>query len=551
LLQALGYAEIAGGERQAYITEGDQLYTVREGDSFAGKYKLLKLTPSLVEIENKDSHTTTQLPFSHRAAEVLKPDTPTLETIATRLENLERRFESLEKRVGTFLASNTPLTTLPLPTNAPRRLDELLREFGFSSQAAQSLILNEEADIYLTKLDGSASRKITRIRGMPAWPRWSADGRVMGLMLPEPALDSAIFQDFSTSADSLHSLLVDGEKTPTEANYLLSLSERLGLTRDWVIHDTAGVVQKGGVHPLKLSGGQTSTVGLVPTKDGGRSVVLVMLPYGELSRYDTKSHAALPYLKGVSAEGMDFSRDGEWLTYVSYPEGTLWREQVDGKERLQLTPPSLRASSPRWSPDGKQVVFSATTSGTPWSLFIVPIDGGSPQQLTTGEHNESDANWSPDGNALMFSTMYGLGGAGTAIYVLDLKSKQISQLPGSEGMYGPRWSLDGRFVAASTVGSRTLELYDFESKNWSEVASIPATWKVWSRDGSCIYFDVNSSRDPAIYRLRISDHKLERVANLKGFRRLPAFGPWFTLAPDDSPIIARETDSQEIYALDW
>jgi Tol biopolymer transport system component len=147
--------------------------------------------------------------------------------------------------------------------------------------------------------------------------------------------------------------------------------------------------------------------------------------------------------------------------------------------------------------------------------------------------------------------MYGLGGAGAAIYLLDLKSKQISQLPGSEGMYGPRWSLDGRFVVASTVGSRTLELYDFESKNWSEVASIPANWKVWSKDGSCVYFDVNSSPDPAIYRLRISDHKLERVANLKGFRRLPAFGPWFTLAPDDSPIIARETDSQEIYALDW
>jgi Tol biopolymer transport system component len=151
----------------------------------------------------------------------------------------------------------------------------------------------------------------------------------------------------------------------------------------------------------------------------------------------------------------------------------------------------------------------------------------------------------------MFSSTYGQGGVAAAIYVLDLKSNRTSQLPGSEGMYSPRWSLDGRFVVASTVGSRRLEVYDSETKNWSEVANLPATWKVWSKDGKYIYFDIGPSSDPAIYRLRISDHKLERVANLKGFRRLPTFGSWFTLAPDDSLIIARDTDSQEIYALDW
>jgi Tol biopolymer transport system component len=151
----------------------------------------------------------------------------------------------------------------------------------------------------------------------------------------------------------------------------------------------------------------------------------------------------------------------------------------------------------------------------------------------------------------MFSSTYGQGGVAAAIYVLDLKSNRTSQLPGSEGMYSPRWSLDGRSVVASTVGSRRLEVYDFETKNWSEVANLPATWKVWSKDGKYIYFDIGPSSDLAIYRLRIRDHKLERVANLKGFRRLPTFGSWFTLAPDDSLIISRDTDSQEIYALDW
>jgi len=550
-LQALGYTEMAGGNRQAYIAEGDQLYMVREGESFAGRYKLLKLTPNLVEIENQDLHTAIQLSFNPSAAGGSNPSAPALEALAERLGHLEKRLESLEKQVGTFLASHTSLSTLPLPNNTSGRSDELLRKFGYSNQAAPNLVISEGGEISLTRADGSEPVRVTRIQGMPAWPRWTVDGRLAGLILPEPVLDSADFQDLSTSTASLYSFVADEQGTPTEPDYSLSFSERVGLTKDWVIHDTAGAIEKAGVHPAQLPGGRTTTFGFFPTNDGSRSLVLVKLPQGELARYDPSSQAVLPYLKGTSAEGMDFSKDGGWLTYVSFPDGTLWRERVDGKERLQLTFPSQRASSPRWSPDGTQIAFSATTSGTPWSLFVVSKDGGPPQRLTNGEHNEGDASWSPDGSALMFSSIYGLGGAATAIYVLDLRSNRTSQLPHSEGMYGPRWSFDGRFVVASTVGSRRLEIYDFETRIWSEIASLPATWKVWSKDGKYIYFDVGSLSDPAIYRLRISDHQLERIANLKGFRRLPTFGSWFTLAPDDSLIIARDTDSQEIYALDW
>jgi len=74
---------------------------------------------------------------------------------------------------------------------------------------------------------------------------------------------------------------------------------------------------------------------------------------------------------------------------------------------------------------------------------------------------------------------------------------------------------------------------------------------IGAKDGKSVYFDLGSSGDPAIYRLQISDPKLERVANLHGFRRLPTFGSWFTLAPDDSLILSRATDSHAIYALDW
>jgi len=57
--------------------------------------------------------------------------------------------------------------------------------------------------------------------------------------------------------------------------------------------------------------------------------------------------------------------------------------------------------------------------------------------------------------------------------------------------------------------------------------------------------------DPALYRVRITDHKLERIVGLKGIRLTIGFaGTWCGLAPDDSSLLLRDVGSQEIYALD-
>src|SRR5262249_25982134 len=81
-----------------------------------------------------------------------------------------------------------------------------------------------------------------------------------------------------------------------------------------------------------------------------------------------RARIRVPESPGISAEHLDFSRDGTWVVYVTYPEGSLWRCKVDGSQRLQLTYPPMRASLPRWSPDGKQIVFTAGGAGKPWKI---------------------------------------------------------------------------------------------------------------------------------------------------------------------------------------
>ena len=66
---------------------------------------------------------------------------------------------------------------------------------------------------------------------------------------------------------------------------------------------------------------------------------------------------------GLSADHLEFSRDGQWIAYVTVPERTLWRARSDGSDAFQLTFPPLQVDSrPHWSTDGKRIVFAAKTS---------------------------------------------------------------------------------------------------------------------------------------------------------------------------------------------
>ena len=98
---------------------------------------------------------------------------------------------------------------------------------------------------------------------------------------------------------------------------------------------------------------------MLAQEDGKKLFVVGALARGELTRYDGKSRQFVPFLSGISADSVSFSKDGKWAAYVAYPEGTLWRSKSDGSDRLQLSSPPAYAFMPRWSPDNKQIAFVA------------------------------------------------------------------------------------------------------------------------------------------------------------------------------------------------
>jgi Tol biopolymer transport system component len=346
-----------------------------------------------------------------------------------------------------------------------------------------------------------------------------------------------------------------GNWTP-DGNYFVFEAEHGARTTTlWAIREKSGFLRRHNPQPIQLTTGPSDMDGPVPSRDGKQLFAIQGGSQGELVRYDAKSQQFLPYFSGISAIKLDFSKDGQWVAYASYPDQTLWRSKVDGTERLQLTGPGMVVAQPQWSPDGKQIAFGASMPGKPTHVYIVSADGGTLEEVTHGERDELMPNWSRDGSSMFFANLPVdfAGVAPSAIYDLNLRSHQLTTVSGSEGMWYARLSPDNDYIAALTSSSNHLMLFDVKAQKWTELTHTGSYYPAWSHDGKYVNFSSTAESEPVFYRVQIKDHKLERVASLKEVKRAThgGSGSWTGLAPDDSPLALRDISTYEIYALDW
>jgi Tol biopolymer transport system component len=163
---------------------------------------------------------------------------------------------------------------------------------------------------------------------------------------------------------------------------------------------------------------------------------------------------------------------------------------------------------------------------------------------------EPPAAWSPDGKQLAFGRR-GLTTGG--IYIVDLSTRQMSLLPGSENIYSPRWSPDGNDLAALNTDSTRLMLFNFKTQKWSEwIKESCLGFPNWSSDGKYVYYDTAFSEKSSYRRVKVGEGSSELLIDLRGLRRYaapPAYG-WSTVAPDGSWLFTRDLTTDEIYALD-
>jgi len=451
-----------------------------------------------------------------------------------------------------------PFWSVPVMGGSPRRLEDVEGYDGAWSPDGKMLAYSNGSEIFVAKSDGSESRKLVTMKNPTLIfnPVWSPDGTHLRFDV-EDSLGAPSFLTYlwevSIDGTGLHRLFPGWNSPPNgeccgqwtvDGKYFVFRSRQ----QIWALPRKKGFLGPEP-KPIQLTFSPLSLGAPLPSADGKKLFVVGRTFRGELVRYDLNSGQFAPFLGGISAEFVAFSKDGQWAAYVSYPGATLWRSKTDGSERLQLTYPPAYAGFPRWSPDGTKIVFYETFPDKPARIYEVPREGGNPRQLMPDSPDaQVDPHWSPDGNRIVFG---GNGGdPASSIRILDLATHQISMLPGSEGMFSPSWSPDGRYISALSADVKRLMLFDFQSQKWTGLATGSLGFANWTKDGQYLQL-FEQSPTWAVIKIRVSDGKRETVLDLKNVPLTGRWGHSMTLAPDDSPLLLRDAGTQDVYALDW
>ena len=303
---------------------------------------------------------------------------------------------------------------------------------------------------------------------------------------------------------------------------------------------------EGGTEPITF--GPMDFTSPVFTPDGRQVVAAGVLRRMDLLRLEPGPPSRLARVPGVPGGFVDYSRDGGWVAWVDAAHLTLWRSRRDGTGQLQLTVPPMATALPHWSPDGSRIVFVADPTGgrQPRAVYVVPRDGGAIESFSDpGNALVWDACWVDD-DRVAWGNLYDRG----SVKVLDLRTRAIETLPGSEGMMGPKCAPDGSILAAKEW-SQGYHLYRDATRRWEDLGVPSGLWyPTFTRDGSAV---VGLSLDErALFRFTLAGRRLEKVADLGAVEpTAPWMAAWMGLDPDDRPLVLRNTGVSDLYVLDW
>ena len=455
---------------------------------------------------------------------------------------------------------------VPLPSGPPQRVGDLFADGTTWSPDGRTIAYTVEGDQSLNLVDGDGGnlRKLATFPGVPINPRWSPDGKLIRLsVLDLKGAGISLWQSDASGRNVIRMLpgwssttRVMVGKWTRDGRYFVFTGLQGGKRNIWALRDKTDIFHQGGAQPVQLTDGILDFHLPTPSSDGKTIYAVGTQSHGQLMRYNASSRQYEPYLDGISGDQLDFSRDGKWMAYVAYPEGTLIRSRMDGSERLQLTFAPMRVYYLRWSPDGSQIAFEGTANlGMVHQVYLVSANGGSARLAAPGSDAEQvTPDWTADGQRLLFGSP-DASGAVWALHALNLKTRGEAPLPDTLGMVSGRVSPDGRYVAVVSVPGQSLLVYDMVAGTTRKLAEY-ANYPCWSADGKYIYYSTVGAgfilppEKIGVFRVKVADASIERAAPAPTFPLTGSWGFYNGLTPDGSVLQLRELGTSDIYALD-
>jgi dipeptidyl aminopeptidase/acylaminoacyl peptidase len=190
----------------------------------------------------------------------------------------------------------------------------------------------------------------------------------------------------------------------------------------------------------------------------------------------------------------------------------IWTVSTATGETRQLTN-GPRDSTPRWSPDGKYLLFvrAPEVSGRvePPQLFMLAMAGGEPFQFTTLPRGAGGPQWSPDGKLIAFYN------SATEEELAKAAAKSQAQPgPSASPSPSPERESDVRVINRAVYRSNGAGYLDFKHPQHIWVVTAPKTGDekmtpkqltkgrfdqgsaFWAKDSTHVYFDSDFTEEP-------------------------------------------------------
>lgn len=439
-----------------------------------------------------------------------------------------------------------------------RRVPNVLAHDAVWLPGGEQILVASGNELTVMNVDGSNQRRLLTTQGLAFWLRWSPEGRKLRFTLRDPVRQTSALWEMNADGSHAHPLL-EGWNQPAQeccgnwtgdGKFFVFQSAHNGRHEIWAWQERPWW-RGGNSRPWPVTGGPLDyqAPGTMP----GNSHIYFIGATREFQLLQAVPHSNqfTAMDKNLSAASLaEFSPDGKWVAWLNAADNSLWRSRNDGSDRIALTAPPLRIFNLQWSPDNRWLAVMGEEPGKPWKIYLIDADGGQPVPVLNENRNEADPSWSPDGRAIIFGRppdrMDNV--QPKAIYQLDLETHRVEEIPGSEGLFSPRLSPDGRYLVAMPMDQTALRLYDRATARWTTLTEQAAGDPTFSHDGRYLYFQNFLETGRPIYRIAIPEGKPEQVATIDNL--LPITATEYRLiglAPGDLPIVTARTPEVNIY----
>lgn len=459
--------------------------------------------------------------------------------------------------------SEQPIWVVPREGGSALRVGNIRAHDAVWMPDGQSILFAVSDNLNVIRLADGTVTPYAMLPGRAFRMQWSPNGKLLRFTLLDPLAHTS----------SLWQIAGGGKAVPLLAGWTNPSSECCGVwTADgkhFVFASSHGgpsdlweLARNRTSGQIKLTNGPLQFTAPIAGRSNGLLYFVGLDSRSELQRYDAALRRFVVeqgFLSG--AMRVSYSLDRQWVCWTD-SSGHLWRARaLDGSQKVELTGGDLQVFLADWSPDGRHLMAMARKPGQAWRLYLVSADGGVVEPVLHEKRNEADPTWAPDGRHIAFgptSDLMGREPGPKQIEILDLATHTVTPLPGSEGLFSPRWSPDGRWIAALTLGEQRLMLYDVAGRTWHAAAgNLRGADPVWATEipgpgqiGDALYIHQAFSNPQTIDRISVPDGTVKPIATLNGpLVSDKADYVFVGITRDDAPLIRVRTATANIYSM--